>query len=141
MFKHETGRLLYSLRQPWFWYLTILGNGIMLTAVGLFYYFEFGINPNLHSFLDSLWWGVSTITSVGYGDIVPITAYGKIVGIILMYTGTILFVAFTGFLVSTWLSQSMQHEMVPLEKEVVLEEKAIARIEERLRAIEKHLSE
>ena len=37
------------------------------------------------SFRDSLWWAVVSAMTVGYGDIVPVTVAGRIVGIVLMH--------------------------------------------------------
>jgi voltage-gated potassium channel len=36
---------------------------------------------------EALWWGVVTVTTVGYGDIVPQTVAGRVIGSILMFTG------------------------------------------------------
>jgi len=40
---------------------------------------------------DGLWWAVTTLTSVGYGDFVPVTGAGKIVGMFLQIVGTMMF--------------------------------------------------
>jgi len=66
------------------------------------------------------------------GDIVPITTVGRILGIGLMYTGTVLFITFTGILVSFWTKKEFAVEIEPIGKEIQLEEKEQARIEERL---------
>jgi voltage-gated potassium channel len=42
---------------------------------------------NIHSYADSLWWAVVTVTTVGYGDHFPITAGGRAVAVILMLIG------------------------------------------------------
>ena len=48
---------------------------------------------------DSIWWSVSTITSVGYGDVVPVTFEGRALGIILQIIGVIMISSFIGSLV------------------------------------------
>jgi voltage-gated potassium channel len=50
---------------------------------------------NIHSFQDSLWWAISTITTVGYGDRFPVTASGRAVGVMMMLGGIAIFSAMT----------------------------------------------
>ena len=67
--------------------LALIGVSIMLfvTSFGI-YEFENAAQPDTFtSVFDSLWWALSTLTTVGYGDIYPITVGGKIfTGVILM---------------------------------------------------------
>jgi len=44
-------------------------------------------DSQINSMLDAVWWTVSTVTTVGYGDIVPVTDTGKIVAIFFMFFG------------------------------------------------------
>ena len=44
-------------------------------------------DSQINSMLDAVWWTVATVTTVGYGDIVPITDTGKIVAIFFMFFG------------------------------------------------------
>lgn len=46
-------------------------------------------NPDssIKTFFDALWWAIVTATTVGYGDIVPVTPLGKAIGILVMLTG------------------------------------------------------
>lgn len=48
-------------------------------------------NPQITSYSDGLWWTVQTITTVGYGDIVPITEIGRLLGMCLQILGTMMF--------------------------------------------------
>ena len=51
------------------------------------YYAEHPTNPEFATFGDSLWWGIVTLTTVGYGDIVPKTATGRWAAVCIMFTG------------------------------------------------------
>ena len=58
-----------------------------LSAVGI-YYFENSVQPeSFSSVFSSLWWSVVTLTTVGYGDIVPITVGGRIFTFIILMIG------------------------------------------------------
>jgi voltage-gated potassium channel Kch len=48
---------------------------------------ERSTNPGFDTYGDSLWWGIVTLTTVGYGDIVPHTEKGRFAGVFLMITG------------------------------------------------------
>ena len=61
--------------------------GMLAFCSWMAYVAESPTNKEFASFGDSLWWGVVTLTTVGYGDIVPITEKGRIAGVFLMFTG------------------------------------------------------
>lgn len=48
---------------------------------------DVGEGGRLSSFFDGLWWSTTTITTVGYGDVYPVTAAGRIVGGFTMLVG------------------------------------------------------
>ena len=42
---------------------------------------------NIQTFPDALWWAVTTVTTVGYGDKFPVTGQGRLIGTVVMLTG------------------------------------------------------
>lgn len=60
---------------------------IFLAALGI-YYFESKVQPDTFSSIPScLWWAIATLTTVGYGDVYPITAGGKIFTFLILTVG------------------------------------------------------
>lgn len=39
---------------------------------------------------DGLWWSIQTVTTIGYGDVVPVTNAGRLIGVVLQILGTVL---------------------------------------------------
>lgn len=71
--------------------------GVVLTLAGVFYLVEHGQNPAVRHLGDAVWWAVATTTTVGYGDVVPVTGFGRTLAAALMVTG----VAFFGVVASS----------------------------------------
>lgn len=72
--------------------MTIAVIAIVLTyAVSIWVWQVERLRPDatIKSWGDSLWWAVATITTVGYGDVTPITATGRVLGTFLMVGGTL----------------------------------------------------
>ncbi len=78
-----------------FWVITVICNFGAIAFAMAFYHFELAANPNVTEFSDSIWWSFVTLTSVGYGDITPVTREGRIVGVLLMIFGTGVFATYT----------------------------------------------
>lgn len=79
------------------------------SAVGI-YYCEHGTQPEIFkSVLHSLWWALITLTTVGYGDMVPLTIGGKIFTFFVLMTGLGILAVPTGLIASA-LSQVRNEE-------------------------------
>ena len=74
------GRAIKSERENLLSALTILGL-VLVVAASLMYYAEREAQPErFPSIPAAMWWAIVTLTTVGYGDVVPVTVAGKIVG-------------------------------------------------------------
>ena len=65
----------------------LAGFTLISSAVGFTLAEDVGDGRRIHSFFDALWWSAATITTVGYGDIYPVTAVGRIIAVFTMIVG------------------------------------------------------
>lgn len=135
LIKRETKKLFKAFTHPTFVYLTIIGNSILLLVTTSVYLLEKDVNPLMHSYFDYLWWGISTTTTIGYGDMLPVTFTGRLIAIGLMYTGAVLFVTFTGVIITVLMEKQVEEELNPLEREIKAGEKEQVQIEKSLKKI------
>ncbi|MEJ7722190.1 MAG: ion channel [Ilumatobacteraceae bacterium] len=90
----RTGRLVIRRRAVSF--AVAMAGLTWLTAAAAFTLAEdVGDNGRVESFADALWWSAATITTVGYGDIAPVTLGGRIAGVITMVVGISTFAVIT----------------------------------------------
>jgi voltage-gated potassium channel len=70
-------------------FITILAAGIVLSVASIMVLQFEGKSPdaNITTGGDALWWGVVTITTVGYGDKYPVTTLGRLTGVSVMFAG------------------------------------------------------
>lgn len=79
-------------------YIVVLFSFIYYCSL-IFYVLESGVNPQLHSFWDSLWYSCMTATTAGC-NITATTAVGKVISILLALAGMMLLPVFTVYLTS-----------------------------------------
>lgn len=116
------GRRLKTIaRQPIFIFITIWGHAAIAAGTLAFYYFEKGVNPKIHSLLDTFYWAVATVTTVGYGDAAPVSVGGKIVGIGMMILGSLFLWSYTALFAGGLVApeiRMVEDEVRELQKEV-----------------------
>lgn len=70
---------------------------------------------NIKTAQDAMWWAVSTMTTVGYGDRYPVTPEGRLVAVFLMAAGVGIFGTFSGLVASWFLSPKAQDTTTELD--------------------------
>ncbi len=93
-----TRKFLISLKRPVMIYMVTLSITAQLFFAAVFYWAEVDYNSKLVTFFDSLYFTVTLMTSVGLGDIVPVTFFGRVLSIVMMLAGTAIYVCFTAVL-------------------------------------------
>ena len=90
----EEHSLLFGLAFSGLAATTILGG----TSI---YLVELKANPEINSLVDGIWWALVTVTTVGFGDITPVTLLGRILGGVLMVAGMFALASFAGIVGSS----------------------------------------
>lgn len=110
-FLNESKRLLFamirSLRKIVIFLFFVLLLTIFLGAI--MYVLESAKNPQFSSIPQSIYWAIVTITTVGYGDVAPITPAGKIVSSLIMILGYAIIAVPTGILSTSMMREQWKH--------------------------------
>lgn len=93
----------------------------------------------------AVWWAIVTLGTVGYGDVVPHTGWGRVVGSAVIVIG-VTFISFlvaivTSYFVSAQEDEKAERERAQRETELAEGREMLRRIEERLTSIEARLTE
>lgn len=68
---------------------------VIASTLGLYLF-----DPSMNSLFDSLWFVISTITTVGYGDVMPNSGIGRVIALIILIIGVLIFSTITGAMAS-----------------------------------------
>jgi voltage-gated potassium channel len=65
---------------------------------------------NIKTGYDALWWTLTTVTTVGYGDFFPVTIKGRMIGAVVMVGGIALYATLTAFISAKIMDLHQKHE-------------------------------
>ncbi len=103
-YMHGTSSLFKALASKRFEFIFLgyLLLGVTFSLGTVFYILEYGANENIKSYLDAIYWALVTISTVGYGDISPITDTGKIIAMFGIVFGVVMISFVTSIMVSAF---------------------------------------
>ena len=92
------------------WLLLTIVTATLTVAAGLL--IRITDPKDIHSLGEGLWWAVQTVTTVGYGDVVPTSALGRIVGVAVMITGIAFLTVTTAAITNLFIEQARRRRNV-----------------------------
>lgn len=124
---------------------------IAITIAILTGFIIFLLDPNIHSITDGIWYAWVTMSHVGYGDVVPTSFLGRLLGGFLIVFGLGMYALFTASFSAALIGRdltdvrkemsSVEKETSHLEREESLVLKELARLHQRLDRLEANLNE
>ena len=118
--------------------------GIFLLVIISFTLALYLFDPSMNSLFDSLWFVVSTLTTVGYGDVLPNSTVGKVISLILLIGGVLIFSAITGAMASYFNAKLLNHgseELKLIREKLDSNEKEFKELKEEIAILNKKLEE
>lgn len=92
--------------------LLIMGIMLIISSTAI-YHIEHDVQPEkFGSIPATMWWAVSTLTTVGYGDIVPVTSLGRVIGGLVMISGLAMFALPLGIIASGFATEINRRDFV-----------------------------
>ena len=105
-------RVIYEERRALGAALLIMLGLLIMASTGM-YYAERHAQPQIFGSIPAaMWWGLATLTTVGYGDIVPVTLVGKLIGGVVMLLGIGMFALPIGILATGFTQEVKRREFV-----------------------------
>lgn len=92
------------------WFFAIFAFFLFVSSISI-YLAESPYNPQFKSIFNAFWWSIVTATTVGYGDIVPITKTGKLIAAFLMIFGIISIAMLTSIITSAFTRKIIESKL------------------------------
>ncbi len=106
------GRVLRHAREP---VLAVFAAfiGVLLVAATLAYLLEGAAQPDTFGSIPrALWWAITTLTTTGYGDAVPVTPLGRVLAGAVMVCGILVFALWAGILATEFAEEMRRHDFL-----------------------------
>jgi len=120
--------------------LVITGALILLTAVMVLDLDHGAVGSNIKTLPDALWWAITTVTTVGYGDKFPVTPGARAIAVVLMFAGVALYGVLTAAMAAFFVEHGRKSEASEPSKESKPQNVSLDELMERLVAIETALN-
>ncbi len=134
-------------------YTAVLALGVLFVgAVSVFRVEKDAPEANITSFEDALWWALTTMTTVGYGDRFPVTSQGRLLAAVLMVSGIAILGVVTATIAAWFVSrftavdakvefvaeevQQVERAVREVDADVDRVERTVGRIDDRVEAVE-----
>lgn len=102
---------VYAEKDAFISAIYLLALSILITAC-LMYYAEHALQPDKFGTIpDAMWWAIITITTVGYGDVTPVSSWGKLIGAFTALSGVFTVALLTGIVASAFATRVRTHEI------------------------------
>jgi len=106
------GSVIYAERRALIATLIIM-LGLALFSSSIMYYLERAMQPEAFGNIpNAMWWAFATLTTIGYGDVVPVTALGKLFGVVIMILGIGVYALPIGIIASGFASEIHRRDFV-----------------------------
>ena len=123
--------------------------GVLIICIISFGYVFYLAEPQIKTFGDGIWWALVTITTVGYGDITPLTTLGRLVAGTLMFVGLGLIATVTAIVSAKFIANYVDHhtnddvleKLEELEDEIEKIEEIESNVVGKLKELEEEIDE
>jgi voltage-gated potassium channel len=135
-------RLVRSIFQRGHLSRFLLAAGLLVfnLSIAVYFYERHAARSNIRTLGQSVWWAVTTVTTVGYGDYFPVTAAGQIAASAIMAIAILTLAVVTAQVSSSFVEQAARRRASPPPSSAAQGEVTLADLDQRLARIEQLLA-